>query len=104
MIAMTADELAITMSKAIAKPNKVDALLTLSAACVALLQRLGQLEARPTLKYVGVYEDGAKYVPGEFVTYSGSLWYCERATTSKPGGSACWRLSVKQGSLANDPD
>ncbi len=46
-----------------------------------LLDRLDALEAQQkNLKYVGTYEAGRQYQPGNFVTCSGSLWHCDTAT------------------------
>jgi hypothetical protein len=65
-----------------------------------LQKRIADLEARPMhqLKYLGTWTPG-RYQPGEFTTDHGSLWFCERETTSRPGTDANWRLAVKQGTF-----
>jgi hypothetical protein len=53
---------------------------------------------RPGLQYLGVYQEGKSYDVGDIVTYAGSAWHCNEATTTRPGdGSAAWVLMVKRG-------
>ncbi|WP_423415554.1 hypothetical protein RLW55_03225 [Hyphomicrobium sp. B1] len=60
--------------------------------------RIAQLEAAPKLEYVGVYVSSRNYVPGQFVTYAGSLWHCNAPTGGKSGfDKSCWTLAVKRG-------
>lgn len=51
--------------------------------------------------YRGVWREGA-HEPGDVVTYSGSSWHCNEATTDKPGTSPAWRLMVKRGADGKD--
>lgn len=46
----------------------------------------------------GVFKDGAEYVTGDAVSFGGSLWIAQRATTARPDGpDTGWRLAVKKG-------
>ena len=54
-------------------------------------------EREKQLRYCGVYEAGRKYSKGNFVTDGGSLWHCDRETTTRPGVGDCWTLAVKRG-------
>jgi hypothetical protein len=59
--------------------------------------------ALPFLRQKGVYVDGAEYVEGDVVTWAGSQWHANEATTSKPGnGSKAWTLVVKCGRDGKD--
>jgi hypothetical protein len=63
-----------------------------------LEKRIAELEARPTLRYCGLWEQGREYVPGEFVTCDGSVWACRCSTTGKPGVTHTdLQLAVKHG-------
>jgi hypothetical protein len=52
----------------------------------------------PVMIYRGVFSPG-DYVPGDTVTWGGSLWHCDEPTTDKPGevGSKGWTLAAKRG-------
>lgn len=50
----------------------------------------------PVPVYCGVFKEGDTYVPGDLVTWGGSLWHCDKQTTAKPGTDD-WTLSVKKG-------
>ena len=53
--------------------------------------------------YRGVYAEGKPYVSGDRVTWAGSEWHCQAATTSKPGnGAKAWTLCVKCGRDGKD--
>lgn len=53
--------------------------------------------------YRGVYVDGRTYERGDGVTWGGSEWHCNDATTAKPGdGSKSWTLKVKRGRDGKD--
>jgi hypothetical protein len=61
------------------------------------------LEARSSLKYVGVFREGRTYDENCFVTYDGSIWHCNKRTSTAPGnGSASWTLAVKHGERGRD--
>lgn len=53
----------------------------------------------PVMIYRDIFKDGEKYLPGDSVTWGGSVWYCNEATGDKPGedGSKGWKLAVKRG-------
>jgi hypothetical protein len=68
------------------------------AECDALRKRIEELEARPTVKYCGVWSPDEQYVEGNLATHRGSVWHCNRATRAVPGdGSGDWVLCVKRG-------
>lgn len=57
----------------------------------------------PYLRYQGVFIDGKTYLEGDVVTWAGSTWTCNEATTTKPGdGSKAWTLCVKKGRDGRD--
>ncbi|HDY9346435.1 TPA: phage gp6-like head-tail connector protein, partial [Klebsiella pneumoniae] len=53
----------------------------------------------PTMVYRGVFKSGDEYLPGDTVTWGGSLWHCDEQTQDKPGetGSIGWTLAAKRG-------
>ena len=55
----------------------------------------------PGLRYRGVYQKGQQYVPGDVVTRSGSMWYCQEPTLEQPPGDH-WQLCVKAGRDGRD--
>lgn len=57
----------------------------------------------PTMIYRGVFKEGAAYLPGDTVTWAGSLWHCDTETADKPGeGSKAWTLAAKKGRDGKD--
>lgn len=52
--------------------------------------------------YAGVYVAGKTYDPSDLVTDHGSLFYCGRTTTARPGSSTDWKLMVKRGQDGKD--
>jgi hypothetical protein len=65
-----------------------------------LEQRIAQLESKQAqLRYRGIWQPDCEYQAGNFCTISGSLWYCEETTRSRPGTDSTWRLAVKQGAF-----
>ncbi|MCQ4105162.1 phage gp6-like head-tail connector protein [Erwinia persicina] len=53
----------------------------------------------PVMIYRDIFSEGEKYLPGDSVTWGGSVWYCHEETVDKPGesGSKGWKLAVKRG-------
>jgi hypothetical protein len=53
----------------------------------------------PVMIYRDIFKEGEKYLPGDSVTWAGSVWYCHAETTDKPGepSSKGWKLAVKRG-------
>ncbi|EGK7040806.1 phage gp6-like head-tail connector protein, partial [Salmonella enterica subsp. enterica serovar Senftenberg] len=51
----------------------------------------------PVMIYQGVFKSGQEYLPGDTVTWGGSLWHCDEQTQDKPGenGSKGWTLAAK---------
>lgn len=46
----------------------------------------------------GVYRAGVTYAKGDGVTFGGSFWIAQDATSEKPGdGATRWRLAIKKG-------
>lgn len=59
----------------------------------------------PVLRYQGVWREDVTYTRGDVVTWAGSAWYCEEATTTrKPatGARGAWTLVVKCGRDGRD--
>jgi chitodextrinase len=68
------------------------------AAITPLKERLKELESRPTLRYLGIWNASRTYQPGSFITHSGSVWNCDVENTGvRPGDGGIWRLAVKRG-------
>lgn len=55
----------------------------------------------PTMIYRDVFKDGTEYQQGDVVTWGGSLWHCNKATTAKPG-TEDWTLAAKKGRDGKD--
>lgn len=57
----------------------------------------------PAMIYRGVFS-GGDFVPGDTVTWAGSLWHCDEPTSDKPGeaGSKGWTLCAKKGRDGKD--
>lgn len=51
----------------------------------------------PMMLYRGVYVPGKHYDRGDCVTFGGSLWHANTATTIRPGDGPAWQLAVKRG-------
>jgi hypothetical protein len=58
----------------------------------------------PVMIYQGVFKSGQNYLPGDTVTWGGSLWHCDEPTQDKPGetGSKGWTLATKRGRDGRD--
>ncbi|BBV82176.1 TPA: phage gp6-like head-tail connector protein [Enterobacter kobei] len=58
----------------------------------------------PVMIYQGVFKSGQEYLPGDTVTWGGSLWHCDDRTQDKPGeaGSKGWTLAAKRGRDGRD--
>lgn len=58
----------------------------------------------PVMIYQGVFKSGQDYLPGDTVTWGGSLWHCDKQTQEKPGetGSKDWTLATKRGRDGRD--
>jgi len=55
----------------------------------------------PVMIYQGVFKSGQEYLPGDTVTWGGSLWHCDERTQDKPG-EAGWTLAAKRGRDGRD--
>ena len=72
-----------------------------------LKAEIAELRAAPRgLLYRGVYEDGATYHKGNFVTRSGSVWHCQADAGVRgiaPGSNhPAWASAVKRGADGRD--
>lgn len=57
----------------------------------------------PVPLYRGVFSEGEAYQNGDMVTWAGSLWHCNEATSDKPGdGAKAWTLAAKRGRDGKD--
>ena len=58
----------------------------------------------PVMIYQGVFKSGQEYLPGDTVTWGGSLWHCDEQTQDKPGGAGSkgWTLAAKRGRDGRD--
>lgn len=78
--------------------------LTAHRERIEAIERLvAQLQARPSMNFVGAWEDTSTYEPGDVVQRRG-LWLCKVQTAgSVPGRDfKHWRLVVKEGNLRDD--
>lgn len=76
-----------------------DRLITLAYRRGDEVKTIGTLRLS-TPRYCGVYDETKGYTTGDQVTYKGSQWHCNRATSTnaRPGdGSPDWTLQVKCG-------
>ncbi|HHC0704581.1 TPA: phage portal protein [Klebsiella pneumoniae] len=71
-------------------------IVTVNRACGASEKKSFDI---PTMVYRGVFKSGDEYLPGDTVTWGGSLWHCDEQTQDKPGetGSKGWTLAAKRG-------
>jgi hypothetical protein len=61
-------------------------------------KRIAALEQQTRLKYVGPWKPARDYLPGEFVSYAGSIWHCKQHTGTRPNKCPeAWTLAVKSG-------
>lgn len=73
--------------------------------CAAIEKRLAEIEARPVLKYSGVWSASATYEPGEIVSHGGSSWHSNIKSQGLQLGEsnpASWTLMTKRGRDGKD--
>jgi hypothetical protein len=58
------------------------------AAITPLKDRIKELESRPTLRYLGIWDASRTYPPGSFVTHSGSIWHTDMENVGVRPGEA----------------
>lgn len=64
---------------------------------------LSGVHTTPAVLDRGVYQAGRTYAKGDGVTFGGSFWIAQDATSEKPGdGATKWRLAVKAGRAGKD--
>jgi hypothetical protein len=67
-----------------------------------LRERVAALEARPTVRYEGVWTADKAYGRGAMVTDGGQVWHCNEPNVgARPPGSQ-WTLAVKRGRDGKD--
>jgi hypothetical protein len=78
--------------------------LRLAFARIEALEReLNEAKAAPRLTYKGPWRQGVETLPGEFVTFQGSVWHCNKKTMSRPSDDpAAYTLAVKAGRDGKD--
>jgi hypothetical protein len=69
-----------------------------------LVKRINELEARPTLRYCGVWKGDVGYGEGAAVTHDGSVWIAKAIASpgARPGENNAWQLAVKRGKDGRD--
>jgi len=78
-------------------------LVTLQFRHGEIVTPAGQLHFRGVPLFCGVWQRGGRYEPGDLVTWNGSQWHCNAATSERPGGeSPAWTLAVKCGKDGKD--
>ena len=61
-------------------------------------ERIKALEAKPSIKFAGVFEGGKSYEPGDTVQHQSALWVCMAPTSGTPSKDFVgWRLLLKKG-------
>jgi hypothetical protein len=96
---MMTEEMALALGEFIAQKIR--------EAVAPLQRRIAELETKQAkidgFRYIGTWADGARYEPGNFTTHDGSLWHCNRETTSRPGRDVgAWTLVCKRGADGKD--
>lgn len=66
---------------------------------VDLEMRVRALEDRPPITYRKTWTNEETYKRGDFVTWGGSMWHCDRQESrgGQPGASSDWSLAVMRG-------
>ena len=73
------------------------------AVCERFKQRIEALEAKSIGQYLGPWQKGGDYKPGNFVTSPGSLWHCKAVPGTRPGTCPdAWTLVAKRGRDGRD--
>lgn len=72
----------------------------MAAEIAPLKAEISELRSR-SVKYLGVWRQ-REYSEGSMVSDDGSVWHCEKRTTTRPGTSADWVLAVKRGRDGKD--
>ena len=72
---------------------------------VKLEKRIDALESlQKSFRYRGVYSGALYYDQGNFVTWQGSLFHCNKFTKALPGSSDDWSLCCKRGRDGKNAD
>jgi hypothetical protein len=77
--------------------------LALEVGLAGVEQRLDEIQAKPGMKYEGVWNSEKAYSAGDFVTDKGSLFICKDGCINvRPGTSNAWQLAVQRGRDGRD--
>ena len=66
----------------------------------ALEKRVADLEAQQSkgMQYRGIWRSSESYDRGDWITFRGSAWHCDRSTGQSPADDpTAWTLAVKRG-------
>ena len=70
----------------------------LGCLVVYAIGRVAELEARPELKYRGVWRADEEYTDNSAVTHDGSVFIARAQSVGvRPGDGDLWQLAVKRG-------
>ncbi len=62
------------------------------------MKAFARIEAQhPPLSFEGKHEAGKQYKRGQFVSFQGHTWHCNRPTKSTPSEGKMWTLAVRRG-------
>ena len=78
--------------------------LGLRDARIALLEnQVAELKQRPELKYLGTWQRGTTYAPGNALTHKGAIWVCKGHVATEPSvDHVFWQLACKAGRDGRD--
>ena len=95
---------AAAYGKVVALQFKFDVLMNAAFGRIAALEAdLKKAKASPRLTYKGPWRQGQETHAGEFVTFQGSVWHCNKKTLSRPGDDPeAYTLAVKSGRDGKD--
>ena len=76
---------------------------TVFGMLIALRRQVRELQARPQLKYSGVWDPNHEYVENSLITCGGSLWLSTiKSKGLRPGDGSGWKLVCKRGRDGRD--
>ena len=83
--------------------QRLTAYLALQFDTAPMLKRIEDLERRPKMEYLGIWNAEKFYEIGDVVTDHGSMFFCRQSTRERPGeNNSCWQLCVKRGQDGRD--
>lgn len=82
----------------IAKRVDEDVAIALDRMEADFAKAFARIESKhPPMTYEGMHEVGKQYKRGQFVSYEGHTWHCNKQTKSLPAEGAAWTLAVRAG-------